>query len=107
MRDLITWMSFEANREYIAEVLCINNEKPITVCGGSCYLQIQLEENHSEESDPKAVKIISETVTFLLQSTVTLDPDQYVWILLAKWSSYGQDYLPSGYAFSVFRPPIG
>lgn len=33
---------FEANRDYIAEVLCINKEKPITMCYGRCFLDRNL-----------------------------------------------------------------
>src|SRR5688500_9785475 len=29
---------FEANREYIAEVLCVNKAEPITMCYGQCFL---------------------------------------------------------------------
>jgi hypothetical protein len=33
---------FQLNREYVAEVLCINKEKPITMCYGKCFLENNL-----------------------------------------------------------------
>lgn len=34
---------FNLNRQYIAEVLCINKEEPIPVCQGSCFLKKNLD----------------------------------------------------------------
>ncbi len=34
---------FQMNRDYIAEVLCINRDKPMTVCNGQCFLQQNLD----------------------------------------------------------------
>lgn len=33
---------FQTNRDYIATVLCINKEKPITMCYGQCFLDRNL-----------------------------------------------------------------
>jgi hypothetical protein len=33
---------FTLNREYIAEVLCINKAEPIPICQGSCFLKKNL-----------------------------------------------------------------
>ena len=34
---------FELNRDYIAEILCINKEEPITMCYGQCFLDKNLD----------------------------------------------------------------
>lgn len=34
---------FQLNRDYIAEVLCINKEKPMTMCNGQCFLDKNLD----------------------------------------------------------------
>ena len=106
MRDLITWISFQANRDFIADVLCINQEKPITVCGGSCYLQIQLDENHREEKSPSNIKIVSENVTFLTESAIDLDLQQKSFAYKSDWLMVPESDLSSGYIHTVFRPPI-
>ena len=50
---VMIYVNFEINREYIAKNLCINRDEPITVCGGKCYLQKQLEDQaRKEQSNP-------------------------------------------------------
>ena len=43
---------YQLNKEYIAEVLCINREKPDLDCGGKCFLTEKLNQaNQEEEND--------------------------------------------------------
>jgi hypothetical protein len=39
------------NRDYIAEVLCINKEKPIAMCYGQCFLEKNLELADDSKND--------------------------------------------------------
>lgn len=32
------YLDFEIRKEFIQKVLCINKKKPITVCGGHCFI---------------------------------------------------------------------
>lgn len=59
---------FEANREYIAEVLCINKEKKITVCYGQCFLDRNLDiaEEGADDQATTTNKIQVETSILLL-----------------------------------------
>lgn len=43
---------YHLNKEYIAEVLCINKEKPVTMCYGQCFLQRNLDIPDEAESIP-------------------------------------------------------
>lgn len=38
----LIYVDFEIRKDYISKILCIEREKPITVCGGSCYLKDRL-----------------------------------------------------------------
>ena len=38
----LSYLNFKIHQDYYAKVLCENPEKPITVCGGICYLKKQL-----------------------------------------------------------------
>jgi len=73
---------FQLNHEYIAKVLCINREKPITQCNGQCFLKNKLElaDDNSSESEPLPLTQKSELPIFLitenyypLQAFVPLD----------------------------------
>ena len=48
---------FDANRDYIAQVLCINKEKPITMCHGQCFLNRNL--SLADEETPKKIPVKS------------------------------------------------
>src|SRR5687767_5304832 len=42
---------FQANRDYIAEVLCVDKEKPMTMCKGQCFLDRNL--SIADDDTPK------------------------------------------------------
>jgi hypothetical protein len=58
---------FETHREYIAEVLCINKEKKITVCYGQCFLDrnFAIGDEGSDEPTTTTNKLQVETTIFL------------------------------------------
>ncbi len=58
---------FETNRDYIAEVLCINKEKKITVCYGQCFLDrnFAIADDGGDESTPATNKLQVENSIFL------------------------------------------
>ena len=45
---LVTW--FEVNRDYIAEVLCVNKKKPEMHCNGQCYLKKQMKKAEEKQA---------------------------------------------------------
>ena len=56
---------FNLNRDYIAKVLCINKEEPITMCYGQCFLKRNLglpDQPVSEQS--RAPKTATQNVEF-------------------------------------------
>ncbi len=58
---------FEANREYIAEVLCVNKEKPITMCYGQCFLDrnLSLADDLTSQDSSAPTKAQVETSVFV------------------------------------------
>ncbi len=42
-------IDFKINQDFIAEVLCINKEKPMSTCNGKCYLSEQLKKAEEQE----------------------------------------------------------
>ena len=59
------------NREYIAEFLCINKQKPELKCNGKCYLKKQLSQNDEGHAKaPQRIKEQKEVILFL-EKTVT------------------------------------
>ena len=54
LRPIAPILEYQLNRDYIANVLCVNKDKPITVCEGSCYLAKRLkQEQQKGQSAPQ------------------------------------------------------
>lgn len=99
------WINFKINQDFIAEVLCINKEEPITMCYGSCYLTDQLQEQEEKEKQqaPTTQKERSETLfqphsndatiaaTLFDEGTTQLQKNSHL--------------IPSDYIQQLFRPP--
>ena len=51
------FIDFKINQDFIAEVLCINKAKPITVCEGQCYLSEQLKKAEEQEEKQAPVNL--------------------------------------------------
>lgn len=51
-------VSFKANQEYIAKVLCINRDKPEMHCNGNCILmqRMRAADEHEKEQLPQKLK---------------------------------------------------
>lgn len=56
---------FEANRDFIAEVLCVNKEKPMTMCNGQCFLDRNLSFAEEETNAQTSVSVKYETTVFI------------------------------------------
>ncbi len=54
----LIYLDFEVRRMYIENALCINRDKPITMCHGKCYLDEQLDKaQKQQEEQDKATPI--------------------------------------------------
>lgn len=90
------------NKNYIAEVLCLNKQKPAMHCNGKCYLSKKLKEQEKQEQAPTAKKSKIEVEIFTLSEPFRINicyqrsEPEYLPAILLPLSS-----LPR----SVFRPP--
>ena len=55
LRPVSPFLEYMINKDYIAEFLCINKDKPEMACGGKCHLMKELEKDQKEL--PKGLKI--------------------------------------------------
>ncbi len=44
-------IDFKINQEFIAKVLCVDKEKPMSTCNGKCYLSEQLKKTEEQQRD--------------------------------------------------------
>lgn len=62
-------ISFYANRDFIAENICINRFDQVPVCKGQCFLNEKLQENQKQEQKlpdlkGKEIQLFCEIVTY-------------------------------------------
>ena len=101
----LVFFDYQIRKDFIAEVLCINKDKPETLCMGKCHLRKQLTKAHKQNNDENAMATEKSEMNiiclkfdlFCLESVVYAElEDQY------------PPYLPiltKGYSSSVFHPP--
>ena len=100
----LIYLDFNLRREYIAKVLCINKEEPITICGGHCYLIKQLGKAGEQQEKEATTNHKSEILFFSLLlarldfSSLANELDQNP----AKWEAL---MASSAFLADIFRPP--
>jgi hypothetical protein len=94
---------FQLNQKYIAEVLCINKENPVSSCHGQCFLKRSLDLAEDSEQLPFPVgKEKIELPNFLIsESTFSFKP--FAESVMMN-SSYTNIYRFE-YASTAFHPP--
>lgn len=99
-------IGFKINQDFIAEVLCINREKPMTMCNGKCYLSEQLKkaEEQEEKQTPANKKERLEVVYYYAKSS--FDFLFYTNCLASKLNPACVDeFYTSFFIDDIFRPP--
>lgn len=54
LKPVMPFVEYSIFKDYIAQNLCINREKPRSCCEGKCYLKKQVEKNAEDEAPSTA-----------------------------------------------------
>lgn len=94
-------MEYWLNRDYIAQVLCVNKSRPEMQCHGKCHLKKQLEKDAQQEKNNNTGKERFE-VMFVdnLQQLHTAPPLNFI----ENNDTYRYPFSVTP-VFSVFHPP--
>lgn len=99
-------IDFKINQDFIAEVFCINREKPMSTCNGKCYLSKQLKkaEEQEEKQAPNSNKERLEVIYYYSVSSFNFlfYTDCFASKLKPAWVD---KFYSSGYIANIFRPP--
>ncbi len=99
-------IDFKINQDFIAKVLCINREKPMSMCNGKCYLSEQLKkaEEQEEKQAPTSKKERFEVVYYHSKSSFNLPI--YIDSFAGKLNPACVDeFYTSSFIANIFRPP--
>lgn len=96
-------LAFELNQDYIARVLCINQDKPAVQCGGQCHLESMMEAHEEQKRETPHLSHESR-IDLLLESLPDLIlKNQYIQVApLICPRSLGH---VAAWTTSLFHPP--
>lgn len=96
---------FQLNRDFIAKVLCINKEEPITMCHGQCFLDKNLyagEEGSNADARTTDHRTKIEVPVFLIVERGT-NPDRAAHV--GGGNTPTSDHYSFTFHTAVFHPP--
>ena len=101
----LIYLDFEVRNDYISKVLCIERNKPITVCGGTCYLTDKL--NQAKEQQENSERLTPREIVFFISEGKQLLAEETEWVMaLNEIFLEGNESVPgSQYLSDIFRPP--
>lgn len=101
---LMPWVEYAANYDYIAEVLCINQDAPEMQCNGQCHLKTQLEKATDTENTDRPLPVSTYKVPEFLPQEIQLAIAPRS---TAATPQYGAPVFAtlSGYPAAPFAPP--
>lgn len=80
LKSLSPYMDYALNQEFIAEVLCVNQDKPELQCNGKCYLKDQLEKEASKEQQDQNTSRTTDKENLFVSTA-------YVYVELTQFST--------------------
>ena len=98
----LSYLNFKLHQDYYAKVLCENPEKPITVCGGICYLKKQL--SPSPDATPASFTSKIDISVYFQAADEWTYPVQSA---RAPVYALYQVLFPASYSSPFFHPPRG
>lgn len=99
------YFNFRLNRQYIAKVFCVNRDKPITVCGGQCYLNNQVKKVNEQRGKGEFTLDNRLMVVFFNSILVPVDFSRSAKLLSGFPVPQDFNDLPSSFLSDIFHPP--
>lgn len=96
---------FNLNREYIAEVLCINKEEPLQTCHGQCFLKTNLNVADESSSKDAEMPLTKQQVEFPVFVVSELTFKFNVGVTTIERNFRSRSFTSIGYSRIPLRPP--
>lgn len=97
---------YRINRDYIAENLCVNRDKPMLNCNGQCYLAKKLKaaEEKEQKSNSERLEKMPEVV-LSFQSIQPVFTAQFIPAIVVENHFTVSEFFPNAAANGFFHPP--
>lgn len=106
----LTYVDFTLRQDYYANVLCQNQDQPIAVCGGRCFVDKQVTLLQTTTQTPSDSVPVTPTLKIDLSvylSAYLLEVASTQYSFTSPSYSEMVIYSPSDYSVSLFHPPQG
>jgi hypothetical protein len=108
---LLAVVSFELNRSYIAESLCVNRNRPELNCNGQCVLMKNLKAKirHADEQEKQTLQqLLDETLTLFYPKNIliTLDNQDFKHLKNNVLIPKQKNEIACFFVSALLRPPI-
>lgn len=105
-RPLAPLLEYQANRDFFAEILCVNKAKPELKCNGKCALSKKLKKAFEDESQPTSVpstiKLGDYPIGFV---SLYQHSEPAETTLLSCYKEKATELITQGFLSDIFRPP--
>ncbi|MCV9385779.1 hypothetical protein [Reichenbachiella ulvae] len=101
----LIYMDFGMRRDYIAEVLCINRDKPMLNCDGKCYLAKKLKAAQEQQDKENESINIKSAPSFFAQLLEMISFDRSVNTSSPIYQDRVLHFVLSTFLSEVFVPP--
>ena len=98
----LIYTDYLVNKDFIANVLCVNKNAPGKQCEGKCHLKKQLDQDTKQQEGNSPKSKIAAEVVFLSPESIMLEITA---IQIAKPYFYYQSRTTNSHTNSVFQPP--
>lgn len=100
----IMYLDYNLRKDYISEVLCVNRAKPMTVCGGQCYLAKQLDKAQEQQDKEQSLNLKLD-LNFFQEQTSEIQFNIARNVTSSEYKRYQVSHWADAYIGSVFQPP--
>ena len=102
----LIYLDFSVRQDYIAKVLCINRDKPMLNCNGSCILAQKLKQAQEQEENSKEITQKLE-ISFFFNKCPVYELNNTPLELPNPLSAFKLADYSKGHLYAVFHPPQG
>lgn len=104
MKPFFPYLEYQANREFIAEVLCLNKSRPQMACEGKCHLNKRIQDfSESDKDTPQTQTAEEEAERFLCPEEVNVA--KYYLIRNVSEQIPYLNFYQHHLLISIFHPP--
>jgi hypothetical protein len=103
-REMVHFIVFKLNQDYISQVFCINKDKPELKCDGKCYLKKTIDESKQEKKSKPTPPLPDEKSIVLFYDFTGVQSETFREAKSSKYFTYLALILP-GQSKDIHHPP--